>query len=78
MRTCWVVDHPAHARLLAPFLRCSNNNDVIIATKRKEVKDLIDAGDGYIPRRQIHWVERPVGKGIRKKRSPVGAQATNF
>ena len=67
MRTCWVVDHPAHVRLLAPFLRCSNNNDVIIATKRKEVKDLIDAGDGYIPRRQIHWVERPVGKGIRKK-----------
>ena len=67
MRTCWVLDHPAHVRLLAPFLRCSNNNDVIIATKRKEVKALIDAGDGHIPRRQIHWVERPIGQGMRKK-----------
>ena len=67
MRTCWVLDHPAHVRLLAPYLRCSNNNDVIIATRRKEVKALIDGGDGCIPRRQIHWVDRPVGDGKRKK-----------
>tara|TARA_B100000963_G_scaffold283178_1_gene251857 strand:+ start:1162 stop:2178 length:1017 start_codon:yes stop_codon:yes gene_type:complete len=67
MRTCWVLDHPAHVRLLAPFLRCSNNNDVIIATNRKEVKHMIEQGDGHIPRRQIHWVERPVGKQKRRK-----------
>jgi len=67
MRTCWVLDHPAHVRLLAPLLRCSNNNDVIIATKRQEVQNLIDGGDGHIPRRQIHWVERPVGEGMRRK-----------
>ena len=67
MRTCWVLDHPAHVRLLAPLLRCSNNNDVIIATKRKEVEDLIEQGDGHIPRRQIHWVERPVGEKKRRK-----------
>ena len=66
MRTCWVLDHPAHVRLLAPFLRCSNNNDVIIATRRKEVMDMIEQGDGHIPRRQIHWVERPIGE--RKRR----------
>ena len=67
MRTCWVLDHPAHVRLLAPFLRCSNNNDVIIATKRKEVQQMIEHGDGHIPRRQIHWVERPVGDKKRRK-----------
>ncbi|HII45202.1 MAG TPA: hypothetical protein HA327_04105 [Candidatus Poseidoniaceae archaeon] len=67
MRTCWVLDHPAHVRLLAPFLRCSNNNDVIIATKRKEVEQMIEQGDGHIPRRQIHWVERPVGDKKRRK-----------
>ena len=67
MRTCWVLDHPAHVRLLAPFLRGSNNNDVIIATKRKEVEQMIEHGDGHIPRRQIHWVERPVGDKKRRK-----------
>ena len=79
MRTCWVLDHPAHVRLLAPFLRCSNNNDVIIATKRKEVEQMIEHGDGHIPRRQIHWVERPVGvtKNV-ERRWKDGGQATDF
>lgn len=54
-------------RLLAPFLRAGQSNDVIIATHRKEVENLIQQGDGHIPRRQIHWVERPVGKGKRRK-----------
>ena len=45
MRTCWVLDHPAHVRLLAPLLRCSNNNDVIIATKRQEVQTMIEQGE---------------------------------
>lgn len=67
MRTCWVLDHPAHVRLLAPFLRAGQSNDVIIATNRIEVKNLIDQGDGHIPRRQIHWVERPVGQSKRRK-----------
>ena len=63
MRTCWVFDHPAHIRLLAPFLRAGQSDDVIIATKRKEVENLLKAGDGHISRRQTHWVERPVGEG---------------
>ena len=78
MRTCWVLDHPAHARLLAPLLRCSNNNDVIIATKRKEVENLIEQGDGNIPRRQIHWVERPVGDKKRRKAITRWRSSHNF
>ena len=65
MRTCWVLDHPAHVRLLAPFMRAGQSNDVIIATNRIEVKNLIDQGDGHIPRRQIHWVDRTDGQSKR-------------
>ena len=68
MRTCWVLDHPAHVRLLAPFLRAGQSNDVIIATRRKEVENLLESGDGHIPRRQTHWVERPVGETRRQNR----------
>ncbi len=67
MRTCWVLDHPAHVRLLAPLLRSGQSNDVIIATQRHEVRALLDTGDGVLPRRQIHWVTRPVGQRRRRK-----------
>ena len=67
MRTCWVLDHPAHVRLLAPFLRAGQSNDVLIATRRKEVENLLQQGDGHLPRRQTHWVERPTGKSRRRK-----------
>ncbi len=63
MRTCWVFDHPAHVRLLAPFLRAGTATDVIVATNRHEVRQLIESSEGVLPRRQIIWVERPVGKG---------------
>ena len=63
MRTCWVFDHPAHVRLLAPFLRSGTASDVIIATNRHEVRQLIESSEGVLPRRQTIWVERPVGKG---------------
>jgi hypothetical protein len=66
MRTCWVLDHPAHVRLLAPFLRSGQSNDVIIATRRSEVESLLAQGDGHIPRRQTHWVERAVGPQKRR------------
>ena len=67
MRTCWVFDHPAHVRLLAPFLQAGQSDDVIIATQRKEVENLLKDGDGHLPRRQTHWVVRPVGDNRRKK-----------
>lgn len=63
MRTCWVFDHPAHVRLLAPFLRSGTVSDVIIATNRHEVRQLMKSSEGVLPRRQTIWVERPVGKG---------------
>ena len=63
MRTCWVFDHPAHVRLLAPFLRSGTASDVIIATNRHEVRQLMESSEGVLPRRQTIWVERPVGKG---------------
>ena len=66
MRTCWVLDHPAHVRLLAPFLRSGQSNDVIIATRRSEVESLLDKGDGHLPRRQTHWVERAIGPQKRR------------
>ncbi len=66
MRTCWVLDHPAHVRLLAPFLRAGQSNDVIIATRRSEVEAMLAGGDGHIPRRQTHWVDRPVGQNRRR------------
>ena len=61
MRTCWVLDHPAHVRLLAPFIRSGTTSDVLIATDRKEVRQLLDSAEGVLPKRQQIWVGRPVG-----------------
>tara|TARA_B100001564_G_scaffold237904_1_gene201221 strand:+ start:838 stop:1764 length:927 start_codon:yes stop_codon:yes gene_type:complete len=79
MATGWVIDHPAHARLLAPLMReLSSVDDVIIACDRIEVRSMIEFGDGHLPRRKTVWVPRPVGKGRWKKawrRSKVSKKA---
>ena len=62
MRTCWDLDHPAHVRLLAPFIRSGSTSDVLVATDRKEVRQLLDSSEGVLPKRQLIWVERPIGK----------------
>ena len=67
MRTCWVLDHPAHVRLLAPFLRDGSTADLIVACERPEVRAMLEQGDGRVPRRQTLWVPRPVGEGKRRK-----------
>ena len=67
MRTCWVLDHPAHVRLLAPFLREGTTADLIVACERPEVRTMLEQGDGRLPRRQTLWVPRPVGEGKRRK-----------
>ena len=67
MRTCWVLDHPAHVRLLAPFLREGTTADLIVACERPEVRAMLEQGDGRLPRRQTLWVPRPVGEGMRRK-----------
>ncbi len=61
MRTCWVLDHPAHVRLLAPFIRSGTTSDVLIATDRVEVRQLLESSEGVLPKRQQLWVERPIG-----------------
>ena len=68
MATGWVIDHPAHARLLAPMMReLSSPQDVIIACERPEVRAMIENCDGHMPRRRTVWVPRPVGKGRWRK-----------
>ena len=81
MATGWVIDHPAHARLLAPIMReLSETDDVIIACDRKEVRSMIENCDGHLPRRETVWVPRPVGKGKWRnawKRSRISKKALN-
>ncbi len=67
MRTCWVLDHPAHVRLLAEFLRNGTTADLIVACERAEVQAMLEQGDGRLPRRQTLWVPRPVGEGRKRK-----------
>ena len=67
MRTCWVLDHPAHVRLLAEFLRNGTTADLIVACERPEVRAMLEQGDGRLPRRQTLWVPRPVGEGRKRK-----------
>ena len=68
MATGWVIDHPAHARLLAPLMReLSSPEDVVIACERPEVRAMIENCDGNMPRRRTVWVPRPVGKGRWRK-----------
>ena len=68
MATGWVIDHPAHARLLAPVMReISSPIDLIIACDRPEVRSMIENCDGYLPRRKTVWVPRPIGKGKWRK-----------
>jgi predicted glycosyltransferase len=68
MRRAWVIDHPAHARLLAPLMReLASAEDVIIACERKEVRAMIEYGDGHLPRRRTIWVPRAIGKGRYRK-----------
>jgi len=67
MRTCWVLDHPAHVRLLATLMREGSTSDLIVACERAEVRAMIETGDGHLPRRQTLWVPRPVREGRYRK-----------
>ena len=78
MRTCWVLDHPAHVRLLAPFIRSGQSNDIIIACDRIEVRNLLDSADGILPRRQIMWVQRAIGSAKTIKALRRINQSHNF
>ena len=64
MRTCWVLDHPAHVRLMLPLLQKSGTRDLIIASNRAEIRQLLATAEGLLPTRELHWVERPVGRKL--------------
>ncbi|MGB0726417.1 MAG: hypothetical protein ACPGQO_06480, partial [Candidatus Poseidoniaceae archaeon] len=38
--TCWVFDHPAHVRALAPLVRDGSTQDMLLMTDRAEVRAL--------------------------------------
>ncbi|MGY8735782.1 MAG: hypothetical protein ACKVHN_06970, partial [Candidatus Poseidoniales archaeon] len=78
MRTCWVLDHPAHVRLLAPFIRSGQSNDIIIACDRIEVRNLLENADGILPRRQKTWVQRAIGSAKSIKALRRINQSHNF
>ena len=58
--TCWVIDHPAHAQALLPFIREGPTCDLIILTERAEIKHLVESSEGIMPRREQAWVKRAI------------------
>ncbi len=61
--TCWIIDHPAHLQLLAGWIRVGSENDLLIATRRKEIESML-AAQGRLPNLSMVRVERPVGIGV--------------
>ena len=72
--TCWVLDHPAHVRALAPFVREGSTHDMLLLTERAEVRALYEQRDGSLPSRRAAWVPRASGvwSGQRRVRQAVG------
>jgi len=44
MRTCWVIDHPAHFQLFRPFF---GEGDTLIVTRRQELDIMLEAIEGH-------------------------------
>lgn len=59
--TAWVLEHPAHFQLLAPFIRNGNKKDLLIVTKRIECMNMYESSEKYLPKREVVFVERPFG-----------------
>lgn len=72
--TCWVLDHPAHVRALAPFVREGSTHDMLLLTERAEVRALYEQRDGSLPSRRAAWIPRASGvwSGQRRLRQAVG------
>ena len=71
--TCWVFDHPAHVRALAPLVRDGSTQDMLLMTDRAEVRALYEQRDGHLPSRRAAWVPRASGawSGQRRLRAAV-------
>ena len=68
MRTCWVLDHPAHVRLLAEFLRNGTTADLIVACERAEVQAMLEQGMGACPDAKRSGCLVPWAKGGSERR----------
>lgn len=68
MATCWVLDHPAHVRALAPSIRSGSTHDLLLCTDREEVRALLEQRDGHVPSRRTVWIPRARGAvgGLRR------------
>lgn len=67
--TAWVLEHPAHFQLLAPFIRNGNENDLLIVTTRIECMNMFENSKKHLPQREVMFVDRPFGKNINKLKS---------
>ena len=59
MRTCWVIDHPAHFQLFRQWFR---EDDILIVTKRQELDAMLAVGFDQ----PILRVERVIGRPLRR------------
>ncbi|MEE3083464.1 MAG: hypothetical protein VX320_05210, partial [Candidatus Thermoplasmatota archaeon] len=59
MRTCWVIDHPAHFQLFDQWI---SSNDVLVVTERQELDAMLARGFTQpilrVPRIQGNWFEK--------------------
>jgi hypothetical protein len=60
MRTCWVIDHPAHFQLFAPWIRAGEEGDILIVAERDELDLMLE--NAPLPEREVIRVPRPVGR----------------
>ena len=67
--TAWVLEHPAHFQLLAPFIRNGNEKDLLIVTTRIECMNMFENSKKYLPQREVVFVDRPFGTNINKLKS---------
>ena len=62
MSRAWVINHPAHAKLLAPVIETLGQpDDLIVAVKRKEVQNMLMDQMNPITLRRVVWVPRLIG-----------------
>ena len=62
MSRAWVINHPAHAKLLAPMIESlGQSDDLIIAVKRKEVQNMLADQMNPIKISRVIWVPRLIG-----------------
>ena len=59
MRTCWVIDHPAHFQL---FYQWISSDDILIVTERQELDAMLAVGFDQ----PILRVERVIGRPLRR------------